>query len=105
MASSSSWLSPGRGSDLTVEYSPSAERDTTSARLRLPMPSAARISLQILYVRKYATIGANGTKKRKNQSTSMRGSWKKLAITSVDEAKNTANSRVSMDGPAAGSEE
>ena len=72
-----------------------------TARLRLPMPSASRISLQILKVRKYAPIGASGTKNRKNQSTSMSGSWKKLAMTSVDEAKNTPKSSVSMAAPAA----
>src|ERR1700726_3054407 len=46
-------------------------------------------------------IGATTTAILKNHSTELRGTWKKLAMTSVDEAKKVMNKRVSMATPAA----
>ena len=44
--SSSVCSSSGRGADGTVEYSPSTDRCTMTARLRLPIPCTPCISLQ-----------------------------------------------------------
>src|SRR3981189_3027152 len=52
MGSSSCPSSPGRASVETVLYAPVSDRLTIMARLRLPMPSAARISFQSWQVRK-----------------------------------------------------
>ena len=82
--SSSSWPSPGRGSEGTAEYSPSGVRVTTMARLRLPMPSTPCISRQIRQVTRPTMIGTTMTAIRKNHSTSLSETWKKLASTSVE---------------------